>query len=74
MFSFFKDKKFRGYFYRTIGFSIIGAMIALFRMVGRHGHLDEMYLYIFVGILIFCFFVAVFLLDKNYKKSLLKRK
>jgi hypothetical protein len=67
MLDFFKDRNHRMLFFRTIGIAIVASFFLLFRMTGRHGHLDETLVVIFIGIVILCLFVAIYFIEKRYK-------
>jgi hypothetical protein len=74
IYSFFRDKKYRALFFRTIGIAIIAAFILLFRMIGRHGHLDETMLFLFIVIVVLCLILALYFIENRYKNSLQKKK
>ena len=73
MFSFFKDAAYRKTFYKGLFACIVGSLIIVGRALGRHGHADETTIYLFIGVIVFSCLVLCWVVNYNYKKSLLKR-
>jgi hypothetical protein len=74
MLSFFKDRKYRNSFFKVIGFSIIAGIVIVARATGRHGRIDETTIYVFLGIVVLCFVVSLFVLNASYKKRIHQHK
>jgi hypothetical protein len=74
MFSFFKDASYRNTFLKGILACIIGSLIVVSRALGRHGHVDETTIYLFIGIIFFAILVLSWVLNNNYKKNSLKQR
>jgi len=69
MFGFFKDAHFRKIFYKGIPVCILLGVFVIARALGRHGHMDETSIYFLVGVIVFCIFILMWILDHNFKKT-----
>jgi len=74
MFSFFREPAYRSTFYKGTLACILGSLIVVSRALGRHGHVDETTIYLFIGVVIFAMLIMSWVLNNNYKKSLLKQR
>jgi len=74
MFSFFKDAGSRNTFFKGFLACIVGSVIIVGRVLGKHGHPDETTIYLFIGIVILSILILSWIIDRNYHKTLKKQK